>query len=164
MGDYNPFANRKKTEYELVPTGYYQGTLLEVNTKKGKNKEGEEVDKIQFVFGIEANGKPARVFKTVYPGIKSTSQFAMTVRSIAPESFSDDLLTDDNAIWAYTKSLVGRSVQFYVGTDPTGKWNNIDAIAPVMAAKAPQAPKAAAPRVQEQTTLPVQTEDDDIPF
>lgn len=162
MGDYNPFANRKKTEYELVPTGYYQGELLEVNSKKGKNKEGEEVDKIQFVFGIDVAGKPARVFKTVYPGIKSTSQFAMTVRAIAPDSFRDELLTDDAAIWEYTKSLVGRSVQFYVNVDPTGKWNNIDAIAPVMTVKVPQAPKKAS--APAQVAAPIQSAEDDIPF
>lgn len=164
MGDYNPFTNKKQKEYELVPRGQYQGELLEVKTKKGKNKDGEECDKIQFTFGIEVDGKPARVFKTCYPARKLTSQFILTLRSIAPDSFDESLVNDDTALWQFTKDLVGRHVLMYVTIN--GQWNNIESMSAVFNT----VPKAAAPKAA--VVAPVEQEDlfavkppvDDIPF
>lgn len=148
MADYNPFKNLKKAEYPLIPRGQYAGELADVVICKGKDRDGKEVDKIRFVFIIDVGGKPQKVFKTVYPGRKTTGQFIMTLRSVAPDLWDERYIEDDDQLWEFTKSLIGRHVMLYVTIND--KWNNIEAIAPVLQ------PQTAT--VQE---APVQ---DDIPF
>lgn len=152
----NPFLNRAKKEFPLLPAGYYHATLTEIKGKKGKDRDGKEVDKVQFTFEAEAAGTHRKVFSSCYCGTKENSRFVMTIRAIDPAAFNPAVLEDPVALWDYAQSLIGHQVQIYVTIKD--KWNNIDTIVPVIESQAAV--------VQPVQSAPVQTTlaNDEVPF
>jgi hypothetical protein len=144
--DYNPLKTVRKRV--LLAPGYYTAVFSELITKKGKDKEGKEVDKIIFIFECEGKGGTGKVFKYVYPGTNANSKFVQTLRQLAPDLYKDELEGDADGLWDFAKGLIGRSYKAFVSQNEG--WNNIESLMPLVI----EEEEAAAPP-------PVQ---DDIPF
>jgi hypothetical protein len=148
MDNVNPLKTvRRRT---LLPAGYYTARLVDILNKKGKDKEGKEVDKIAFKFSIEGKQGSGDVFRYFYPSLDPNSKLIQFVRALNPEAFTDDVIGDPDAIWVLLKTLLGSQYKAFVSVN--GEWNNLENLMPL---------GEPAPRDNLATVAPIT---DDIPF
>lgn len=111
------------SEKVALPDGEYRFRCSKVDTKEGKDMEGNPVTKIRFHFRTNFNGKDAYATTSVNAKLNERSRLYAFLKAAAPKEFRGPAREDATAAWKLCQDIVGR--EFTLEIQHKDGWNNI---------------------------------------
>lgn len=148
----NPIVvSGSKTEKVALPNGEYRFRCSKVDTKEGKDMNGDPVTKIRFHFRTTFEGKDAYCMYSVNAKLNERSRLYGFLKQAAPKEFRGAAREDKAAAWAICQGIVGREYTIYI--EHKDGWNNFLEII-----------EAHGKQAKDEFVGPADEDDDDVEF